>query len=75
MKMAKDAYPRCRDLQVLLGHLTSVIPAIPLIRLHSRFLQLNLNSVYRLDKDFARWVPLSAESRQDLRWMACLKSH
>ena len=60
---------------MLLGHLTSVIPAIPLIRLNSRFLQLNLNSIYRLDKDFARRVPLSVESRRDLRWIACLESH
>ena len=46
-KMALNASPRCRDLRILLGHLTSVLPAVPLIRLHSRYLQLDLNKFYR----------------------------
>ena len=70
--MALSGFPRCRDLQILLGHLTSAIPAVPLIRLHSRFLQLDLNQVYRSEKDAFRRVPLSAESRRDLRWISSL---
>ena len=74
LAMADDTFPRCRDLQILLGRLTSVIPAIPLICLHSRCLQLDLNVNYRLEGDASRRVPLSADSRQDLRWIVSLDS-
>lgn len=43
--MAKNPFLSCHDLQILLGHLTSVLLAVPLIRLHSRFLQLDLSVV------------------------------
>ena len=33
-KMILSASPRARDLQILLGRLTSVVPTIPLLRLH-----------------------------------------
>ena len=74
LKMARDGFPLCRDLQIVLGHLTSAIPAVPLIRLHSRFLQRDLNVIYRSEADASRRVPLSAESRRDLRWIASLDS-
>ena len=72
--MALSSFPRCRDLQILLGHLTAAIPAVPLIRLHARFLQLDLNQIYRSEKDSHRRVPLSTESRRDLRWIGSLAS-
>lgn len=45
LKMAKNPFLSCHNLQILLGHLTSVLPAVPLICLHSRFLQLDLSVV------------------------------
>ena len=75
LAMAKNPFPSCRDLQILLGHLTSVCRAVPLLRLHSRFLQRDLNCVYRSEKDCRRQVPLSAESRRDLRWISSLEPH
>ena len=62
----------CRRLQVLLGHLAAVIPAIPLVRLHSRFLQRDLHAVYRLPEDIDLPVRLSMESIRDLSWIASL---
>ena len=62
----------CRDLQVLLGHLASVIPAVPLIRLHSRFLQRDFRAIYRSESDARLPVVLSEESRRDLEWIASL---
>ena len=73
-KMALDASPQCRNLQILLGHQTSVLPAVPLIRLHSHYLQLHLNKIYRSERDSSRRAPLSTESLQDLRWIASLES-
>ena len=63
----------CRRLQSLLGHLAAVIPAVPLVRLHSRFLQRDLHVVYRQAEDINRLVLLSEESRQDLSWIASLE--
>ena len=62
----------CHRLQVLLGHLTSVVPAIPLVRLHSRFLQWDLNAVYKSEADARRVVTLSTEAVRDLSWIASL---
>ena len=70
--MLSKPLPRCRDLQQLLGHMTSVLPAVPLLRLHCRFLQRDLNEVYLLPSDANRRVPLSKESLRDLRWTASL---
>ena len=50
-KMALNASPRCWDLQLILGHLTSVLPAVPLIHLYSRYLQLNPDAVYWSESD------------------------
>ena len=72
--MLSSPQPRCRDLQQLLGHMTAIIPAVPLIRLHCRFLQRDLNSVYRLPADANRRVALSEESLRDLSWSASLES-
>ena len=74
-KMILSASPRARDLQILLGRLTSVVPTIPLLRLHSRFIQMDFNTIYRSEKDSYRRVPLSAEALRDLRWLASLESH
>ena len=60
----------CHQLQVLLGHLTAAIPAVPLIRLHSRHLQIALSAVYATSADAQRIVPLSEECLRDLRWVA-----
>ena len=70
--MIASPQPRCRDLQCLLGHMTSVLPAVPLMRLHCRYLQCDLNTVYRLPSDANLRVSLSSESLRDLRWTASL---
>lgn len=64
--------PSCRDLQVLLGHLTSSIPAVPLIRLRSRQLQRDLHDVYQSEADSRLPVHLSQDSARDLSWIASL---
>ena len=69
---ASSAPPSCRDLQRLLGVMTSLIPAIPLILLRSRFLQRSLSTVYSTDEDADLPVTLTWEARQDLRWVAAL---
>ena len=71
---ALQSAPTCHDLQVLLGHLTSSIPAVPLIRLHSRRLQLDLHAHYRTDDDRFRLVSLSPLAVRDLRWILSLES-
>ena len=55
------------DLQVLLGHLASVIPAIPLVRLHSRLLQQGFRAVYGSEMDSRLLVSLSEEYRRVLQ--------
>ena len=64
---------QCRVLQVLLGHATSSSDAVPLLRLHARFLQRDLSLRYRSSRDANRLVGLSAESRRDLLWIANLE--
>ena len=69
----KNPQPRCRDLQRLLGHMTAANLAVPLLRLHSRYLQRDLNKVYATPKDLERRVSLSTESLRDLTWTSCLE--
>ena len=64
----------CHQLQVFLGHMTAVIPAVPLVRLHSRHLQIALSSVYESPADSQKVVPLSEECLRDLRWVASRSS-
>ena len=67
--------PSCRTLQTLLGHMTACLLAVPLLRLHCRFLQRDVNRVYRLPSDINKKVILSQESIRDLRWTSCLGAH
>ena len=62
----------CHDLPVLHGRLASVIPAIPLVRLHSRFLRQDFRAVYRSEKDSHLPASLSGESRCNLQLIASL---
>ena len=59
--------PLMHDLQVLLGHLASVIPAIPLVRLHSRLLQQGFRAIYGSEMDSRLLVSLSEEYRRVLQ--------
>ena len=71
---ALQSAPTCHDLQILLGHLTSSIPAVPLIRLHSRQLQRVLHAYYKSEEDRFRRVSLSPPAIADLRWILSLES-
>ena len=64
--------PSCRTIQTLLGKMTSCLLAVPLLRLHCRFLQRDLNKVYRLPSDINKRVALSEASKRDLFWTSCL---
>ena len=64
--------PTCRQLQVLLGHMTASIPAVPLIRLHARPLQRDLAAVYSSPRHVNLQVVLSPGSLESLRWTLCL---
>ena len=64
--------PSCRSIMQLLGLMTSAIPAIPLVRLRSRFLQRSLSTVYRTKEDLDRRVILSPKALEDLRWVTLL---
>ena len=66
--------PSCRTLQTLLGHMTACLLAVPLLRLHCRFLQRDVNKVYSLPSDINNKVVLSRESIRDLRWTSCLEA-
>ena len=46
--------PTCRSVQTLLGHMTACLLAVPLLRLHCRFLQRDLNKVYQLPSDIRK---------------------
>ena len=67
--------PTCHALQVLLGHMTSSIPAVPLVRLHARPLQRDLAAVYKTEKDSKKRVLLSDFSKESLRWILSLDIH
>ena len=62
----------CHVLQKFLGVATSNLAAVPLLRLRTRFLQRDLNRVYRSERDSQRLVVLSMESRRDLHWINSL---
>ena len=72
---ASQSPSTCHDLQILLGHLTSSIPAVPLIRLHSRELQRVLHAHYKSEEDRFRRVVLSPPAVKDLHWILSLESH
>ena len=59
--------PTYRQLQVLLGHMTASIPAVPLIRLHARPLQRDLAAVYSTPRHSNLQVSLSPGSLESLR--------
>ena len=65
--------PPCSSLLRLLGLMSAAIPAIPLIRLRSRFLQRSLIAVYRTEADGPLPVSLPLEAQADLRWVAQLR--
>ena len=71
-KIRRSMSPTCHDLQIYLGHLTAAIPAVPLVRLHARRLQVDLYQVYRSEMDSRRRVRLSPGSVEDLNWTSCL---
>ena len=71
---ALQSAPTCHDLQVLLGHMTSSIPAVPLVRLRSRRLQLDLHAHYKTEDDRFHRVTLSHLAVEDLRWILSLES-
>ena len=67
--------PTCHGLQVLLGHMTASIPAIPLIRLYARPLQRDLKAVYTLPQQSKLRVTLSQMAKDSLRWICSLDLH
>ena len=67
--------PTGHALHVLLGHMTSSILAVSLIRLHARPLQRDLATVYRTEKDSKKRVLLSDFSKESLRWILSLDIH
>ena len=72
---ALSSPPSCHSLRILLGHITAAMEAVPLICLHSRFLQRNFIAVFRSEQDRRLLVPLSQESIQALSWIASLEPH
>ena len=64
--------PSCRSVMRLLGLMTWATPAIPLVRLRSRFLQRSLLTVYRTKEDLDRKVLLSPRALEDLQWVTLL---
>ena len=64
--------PTCHGLQVLLGHMTASIPAVPLIRLYARPLQRDLAAVYSFPHQSKLRVSLSQNAKDSLNWILCL---
>ena len=65
--------PSCSSLMRLLGLMSAAIPAVPLIRLKSRFLQRSLIAVYQREADGPLPVTLSQRALSDLQWVAHLR--
>jgi hypothetical protein len=65
--------PTCRQVMILMGLVAAYHKAVPLLRLKSRYIQLNLNSTYSSVGDLLRTVTFLLEARPDLRWMLQLQ--
>ena len=72
-RMLNKTSVSCHSLQVFLGHATASIMAVPLIRLHSRCLQMALSSVYKTSADSLKAVHLTEDCVRDLRWVSSLR--
>ena len=72
-RMLRSTSLTCHDLQKVLGVLASLIAAVPLIRLRSRYLQRDLNLVYTSPWDSKLLVVLSSEALWDLHWIVSLE--
>ena len=64
--------PTCRSVMKLLGLMTAAIPAVPLIRLHCRPLQICLNKFYRTSSDLLHPLTLTPEARAEVQWVISL---
>ena len=64
----------CKALHELLGHIAAAFIAVPLLRLHSRFLQRDLYRKYSSTADLNRRLSLSRDSIQDLHWILSLQA-
>ena len=71
--MATSPQTSCRALFKLLGHMSACLLAVPLLRLHCRYLQRDLKAVYTLPHHINRKVVISPEGRRDLCWTASLE--
>ena len=57
----------------LLGLMSAAIPAIPLVRLKSRFIQRSQIAVYESEANLLCPVALSQEAKTDLNWVAHIR--
>ena len=68
-KLLKAPISSCQSVMKLLGLMSAAIPAVPLIRLHSRSLQVALHSVYKTSSDLRRPLSLPLSARRELAWV------
>ena len=61
--------PTCRSLMKLLGLMTAAIPAVPLIRLHCRPLQMCLNRFYKTSSDLLLRLILCEDAKREIHWV------
>lgn len=64
--------PNCRSLMRMLGLMTAATPAVPLIRLHCRPLQICLNKFYKTCSDLLLPLSLTQEASMELNWVTNL---
>jgi hypothetical protein len=61
--------PSCRQVMVLSGLIPAFSKAVPLLRLRGRWFQMNLNQVYKTEKDLQKSVTLGHLAKRDLQWI------
>lgn len=70
--LLRKSQQSCQVVMRLLGLMTAAIPAVPLIRLHCRQIQLCLNSIYKTSSDLLRPLLLSEGAKSELSWILSL---
>jgi hypothetical protein len=62
----------CHQVMVLTGLIAPFCKAVPLLHLKGRWLQIDLNQVYKTERDLLKTVTLGYRARRDLSWISQL---
>ena len=68
-RILQSPTPSCQVVMKLLGLMTAAIPAVPLIRLHCRSLQVALHRIYKTSSDLHRPLVLPRMAKEEMHWV------